>query len=87
MEKDTNLKTRMSLMEEQIKVIDEKLDKLDKKLDDGLKDIKKTYVRKDTYTIEKSIQSKRIDTINRLMWFAISAVLAFVLQQILSLVL
>jgi ribosomal protein S13 len=87
MEKDTNLKTRMSLMEEQIKVIDEKLDKLDKKLDGGLKDIKKTYVRKDTYTIEKNIQMKRIDAINRLMWFAISAVLAFVLQQILSLVL
>ena len=54
-------------------------------------DIGNTYVRKDTYskdlkalTKESESQSKRIDAINKLMWFLISAVLAFVIAGLLE---
>jgi len=94
MEKDTNLKTRMSIMEEQIKTIDEKLDNLDKKLDKMSSDICKTYVRKDNYhrdfealTKETESQSKRIDAINKIVWVVVSTILIFVIEQVLSLVL
>ena len=85
------LDRRILMLEEQIKNIDEKLDMLTDKIDKGFCDIGNTYVRKDTYskdlkalTKESANQAKRIDGINKLMWFMISAVLAFVIAGLLE---
>ena len=90
-EQFNKLDRRILMLEEQIKNIDEKLDMLTGKIDKGFCDIGKTYVRKDTYskdlqalTRESESQSKRIDAINKLMWFLISAVLAFVIAGLLE---
>ena len=76
---------------QKIKNIDEKLDMLTEKIDTGFCDIGNTYVRKDTYskdlkalTKESANQAKRIDAINKLMWFMISAVLIFVITRVLE---
>ncbi len=90
-EQFNKLDRRILMLEEQIKNIDEKLDMLTEKIDTGFCDIGKTYVRRDTYskdlkalTKESESQSKRIDAINKLMWFMISAVLIFVITRVLE---
>ena len=90
-EQFNKLDRRILMLEEQIKNIDEKLDMLTDKIDKGFCDIGNTYVRKDTYskdlkalTKESANQAKRIDGINKLMWFLISTVLVFVITRVLE---